>query len=99
MKRPSRRTIYAYFCAAVGIAGATEIRYLLHPDLGEHLIFSVYYLAVSLAGLAGGFTPALVTALFSSVLANFLFTEPRGMLQVKNMEDLVALIVFVVVSL
>ena len=44
MKRPSRRTIYAYFWAAVGIAAATEIRYLLHPVLGEHLIFSMYYL-------------------------------------------------------
>ena len=63
MKRPSRRTIYAYFCAAVGIAAATEIRYLLSPELGQNLIFSMYYLAVSLAGWAGGLTPALVTAL------------------------------------
>lgn len=99
MKRPSRRTIYAYFCAAVGIAAATEIRYLLHPDLGEHLVFSMYYLAVSFAGWAGGFTPAMVTALVSSVLANFLFTEPRGLLQIKNTEDLCALVLFVAVSL
>src|SRR5215212_10584750 len=99
MKRPSRRTIYAYFCAAVGIAAATEIRYLLHPELGEHLIFSMYYLAVSLAGWAGGFTPALVTALFSGVLANYLFTDPRGMLQIKSTEDLCALVIFVIISL
>jgi signal transduction histidine kinase len=99
MKRPQRRTIYAYFCAAVGIAAATEIRYLLHPVLGEHLIFSMYTLAVSFAGWAGGLTPALVTALFSSVLANYLFTEPRGMMQIKNAEDLCALILFVAVSL
>ena len=99
MKRPQRRTIYAYFCAAVGIAAATEIRYLLHPVLGEHLIFSMYTLAVSFAGWAGGLTPALVTALLSSVLANFLFTEPRGMIQIKNTEDLCALILFVAVSL
>src|SRR5215212_603457 len=99
MKLPQRRTMIAHFCAAVGIAAATEIRYLLHPELGEHLIFSMYYLAVSLAGWAGGFTPALVTALFSSVLANYLFTDPRGMLQIKSTEDLCALVIFVIISL
>jgi signal transduction histidine kinase len=99
MKRPSRRTVYAYFCAAVGIAAATEIRYLLSPELGQNLIFSMYYLAVSLAGWAGGLTPALVTALVSSILANYLFTEPRGMLQIKSAEDVWALALFVAVSL
>jgi signal transduction histidine kinase len=99
MKRPSRRTVYAYFCAAVGIAAATEIRYLLNPELGQNLIFSMYYLAVSLAGWAGGLTPALVTALLSSVLANYLFTEPRGMLHIKSAEDVWALGLFVAVSL
>jgi signal transduction histidine kinase len=99
MNRPSRRTVYAYFCAAVGIAAATEIRYFLHPELGQNLIFSIYYLAVSLAGWAGGLTPALVTALASSVLANYLFTEPRGMLQIKSAEDVWALGLFMSVSL
>ncbi len=99
MKRLRRRTVYAYFCAAVGIAAATEIRYLLHPVLGEHLIFSLYYLAVSLAGWAGGFTPALVTALLSCGLANYLFNEPRGILQIRNAEDLTALIIFVCMSM
>jgi signal transduction histidine kinase len=98
MKRPGRRTVYAYFYAAVGIAAATEIRYLLHPVLGEHLIFSLYYLAISLAGWAGGFTPALVTALLSCGLANYLFNEPRGILQIRNAEDLTALIIFVGMS-
>src|SRR3954471_24558804 len=99
MKRPNRRTIYAYLCAATGIAAATEIRYLLHPVLGEHLIFSLYFLAVSFAGWAGGFTPAIVTALLRFGLANYLFTEPRGMVQVRNAEDVIALILFFAVSL
>src|SRR3954468_11146508 len=98
MKRPSRRTVYAYFCAAVGIAAATEIRYLLHPVLGEHLIFSMYYLAVSFAGWAGGTRPALVTALLSCGLANYLFNEPRGIFQIRNAEDFCALIIFVCLS-
>ena len=93
MKFPHRRQIYAYFYAAVGIAAATEIRYLLHPVLGEHLIFSIYMLAVSLAGWAGGFTPAMVTALVSALLANYLFTDPRGFLQLDSAEELTAILV------
>src|SRR3954469_6035976 len=96
--RPKRRTIVAYLFAFAGTAAATEARYLLHPVLGEHLVFSAYYLAVSLAAWAGGFTPAIVTALLSSALANFLFTEPRGVFQISNTEDLCALILFICVS-
>src|SRR4051794_13461534 len=96
--RSQRRTVVAYLSAFAGIAAATEARYLLHPLLGEHLVFSVYYLAVSVAAWAGGFTPAIVTALLSSALANFLFTEPRGVLQIRNMEDLCALVLFIFVS-
>src|SRR3954471_18819713 len=96
--RSQRRTVVAYLSALAGIAAATEARYLLHPLLGEHLVFSIYYLAVSLAAWAGGFTPAIVTALLSSALANFLFTEPRGVFQISNTEDLCALILFISIS-
>src|SRR3954447_15154379 len=93
-----RRTVIAYLCAVAGVAAATELRYLLHPLLGEHLVFSIYYLAVSLAGWAGGFTPAILTALLSSALANYLFSEPRGVFQISNTEDLCAVCIFFVVS-
>jgi len=99
MKRSRRRTFLAYFCAFGGVAAATEARFLLHPVLGEHLVFSMYYLAVSLAAWAGGLTPAMVTAVLGSFLANYLFTEPRGVLQIKNTEDVWALILFFAVSL
>ena len=37
-----------------------------------------YFVAVCVAAWAGGVRAAMVTALFSSVLANYLFSEPRG---------------------
>jgi signal transduction histidine kinase len=40
----------------------------------------------------------MMTALLSSALANFLFTEPRGVFQIRNTEDLCALVLFVFVS-
>src|SRR5438094_1893624 len=99
MKLPQHRTIVACLCAAVGILGATAIRYILDPFLGEHLTFSVYYLAGSFAGWTGGLSPALASALCSSLVANYCFTNPRGTLQVINLEELCALVLFLVVSL
>jgi signal transduction histidine kinase len=99
MIRPQRRTVIAYFFAIVGVAAATEVRFLLHPVLGEHVIFSVYTLAVAIAAWAGGLSPAMVTALLSSLLATYLFMEPRGHFQINNAESLCALILFLAVSL
>ncbi len=78
---------------------ATAIRYALHPVLGEHLTFSVYYLAVSFAGWVGGLTPAFATAIMSSMLATYLFSNAGGVLQLHNAEEVCALIVFLLVSL
>jgi signal transduction histidine kinase len=99
MSRFKSHTFIAYLCAAIGVALATAIRFALHPVLGEHLIFSMYYLAVSFAAWAGGLSPALVTALSSSVLATYLFSETGGSLQLNSFESLCALILFLVVSL
>jgi signal transduction histidine kinase len=88
-----------YAIALVAIAAATAIRFALDDVLGEHLLFSVYFLAVSVAAWAGGIRPAMVTAILSSILANYIFSDPRGRLLVSNWEELCALIIFLAVSL
>jgi signal transduction histidine kinase len=64
---------------------------------GEHMMF--YFVAVCVAAWAGGVRAAMATALFSSVLANYLFSEPRGYLHISDTEQLCSLIVFNAVSL
>ena len=98
MKLP-RRSLVIYSAAFLGAGVATAIRFALDPILGEHLVFAMYFLAVSVAAWAGGIRPAMITAILSSILANFLFTEPRGRLQISSAEDLCSLIVFLSVSL
>jgi len=93
-----QRTWVAYLAALASIGVATAIRFSLHDVLGEHLIFSVYYLAVTVAAWAGGIRPALVTAVLSSLLANLLFSAPRGSLRINNAEELFALVLFLSVS-
>lgn len=93
-----RRTWLAYVVAAVSIGAATAIRFSLDAVLGEHLIFSVYYLAVTLAAWAGGLLPALATAVISSLIANFLFSEPEGSFRINNAEEFFAMVLFLSVS-
>ncbi len=93
-----RRGLVVYGAALLGVGAATAIRFALDPVLGEHMMFSVYFLAVSVAAWAGGIRPAMVTALFSSVLANYLFSDPRGFFRVSS-EQLSSLIIFNSVSL
>jgi K+-sensing histidine kinase KdpD len=92
------RVWVAYLVAAISICVATAIRYSLDAVLGEHLIFSVFYLAVTLAAWAGGLRPALATAVVSSLIANFLFSNPAGSLRINNEEEFFALVLFLSVS-
>lgn len=93
-----RRTWLAYLVAAISIGVATAIRFSLDAVLGEHLIFSVYYLAVTVAAWTGGLRPALATAIASSLLANYLFSNPVGSLRINNAEEFFALVLFLSVS-
>jgi two-component system CheB/CheR fusion protein len=99
MTARQQQNAIAYVCALAGVLFATAIRFILDPILGEHVTFSVYFLAVSLAAWAGGLSPALVTAIASCIVATYMFTEPRGSLQVLNLEQLCALVLFLSVSL
>jgi signal transduction histidine kinase len=93
-----RRVWVAYLVAAISIVTATAIRFSLDAVLGEHLIFSVYYLAVTVAAWAGGLWPALATAVVSSLIANYLFSMPLGSLQINSPEEFFALVLFLSVS-
>ena len=98
MKLP-RRGLVVYSAALVGVGVATAIRSALDPLLGEHVMFSMYFLAVSVAAWAGGIRPAMTTAILSSILANYLFSEPRGHLKMDTAEQLCGLTIFLCVSL
>jgi signal transduction histidine kinase/CheY-like chemotaxis protein len=63
------------------------------------MMFSMYFLAVTVAAWAGGIRPAMVTAILCSILANYLFSNPRGHLEISNTEEFCGLIVFLSVSL
>jgi two-component system sensor histidine kinase KdpD len=57
-----------------------------------------FVLAVTAAALAGGSAAGLVASILSFLALNFFFTPPVGTFSVGKTEDLVALLVFLVVS-
>jgi signal transduction histidine kinase len=94
----SRRAI-VYLIAAGSLVLATVLRFLLDPLLGDHLSFSFFFLAVSLAAWMGGVWPAVFTAFFSCLIGNYFFTHPQGSFTISNHEELFSLSLFVLVSL
>jgi two-component system sensor histidine kinase KdpD len=57
-----------------------------------------FVLAVTAAAIVGGSGAGLLASLLSFVALNFFFTPPVGTLSVRKTEDLVALVVFLLVS-
>jgi signal transduction histidine kinase len=89
----------AYAIAGASLVLATALRFWLDPYLGDHLSFSFYFLAVSVAAWTGGVWPAVVTAFMSCLVANYFFTHPQFSLTIHNHEEFFSLSLFVVVSL
>jgi signal transduction histidine kinase len=87
-----------YAVGLIGVVVASLLRKLCDPYLGEHLSFSFDYLAVFMAAWTGGLWPALATAILSSLVSNYFFTDPYLSLAINSVEELIDLISFILVS-
>ena len=94
-----RRSIVVYSAAFVGVGLATAIRFALDEMLGEHMMFSLYFLAVSVAAWGGGVRAAMITAIASSMLATYIFSDPRGQFVMPNWEEFFGIVIFLAISL
>jgi signal transduction histidine kinase len=87
-----------YAVGFIGVVVASLLRKLFDPYLGEHLSFSFDYLAVFVAAWTGGLWPAIATAILSSLVGNYFFTDPYLSLAINSVEELIDLIFFILVS-
>ncbi|MGO0603754.1 DUF4118 domain-containing protein [Brevibacterium linens] len=60
--------------------------------------FLAYITVVVLVALIGGLWPAVTTAVFGAGLINFFFTHPVNSLTVRQIENILALVIFVAVA-
>lgn len=95
---PVRRTIVAWLASVCvpALLAASLLAFRQSLDLASVLF--VFQLGVLVTSLIGGVVPAVFTALWAGLLANYLFTEPTGSLTITSPENAFALTVFVVVA-
>jgi len=88
--------------AAIGVVvlspvAATLVSFPLAPPAAAAA--SVYLLAVVVAAWAGGVVGGVAAAVLSATALNFFFTPPSHTLRVEDVQDVVALVVFLLVAI
>jgi two-component system sensor histidine kinase KdpD len=82
--------------APVLTAGVLWVTDPLHGLATEAMVFMVVVVG---AALAGGLVPAVIAALTSGILLNFVFTAPRWTLNINEPENAGAIAMFVIVGI
>ena len=78
----------------LAVAAAALLRFGLGFALGPTKPFTLFYPAIMLIALLGGFGPGVFATLLSTVLAAYFFQESPNSFGVKNPHDVVGLLVF-----
>lgn len=93
-----RRSKWRAALAAIAAPGAVTALAALPAGVSTTTAALLYVLAVMSAAALAGFWAGLAASLISFIALNFFFTLPFHTLKVGKVEDLVALLVFLVVS-
>jgi len=77
---------------AVSVAAVLRIAFL--QVLGLRNPFLLFYPAVMIAALYGGLLPGLLASSLSALIADYYWIQPTGLLFIKDRDDLLGLIIF-----
>lgn len=83
-----------YGIAIVAACSAIVLRLFFLSFLGTRATYLIFYPAVMLSALYGGFRTGLLASLLSAVLANFFLIDPIGRLGYAHRADAVATAIF-----
>lgn len=93
-----RRRAIAWVGAVAVPVVITALLLVVDDRLGFASDLLIYLIGSVAVATVGGFPPALVSAVLSSLLLNWYFTEPLRTLTIAEPESLLALVVFVLVT-
>jgi PAS domain S-box-containing protein len=96
MRVETRNLVLGYAVAALAVAGAVLLRWLLDPVLGDHMPLATLYGAVAIAAWYGGYRPALLVVALGYLACDYLFIEPRGSFGLNVARNLVGLLAYLV---
>jgi len=94
----TRRRIHGLVVAALLLTALLPALTVLRADLSLTSDVLLFLIVVVVASLVGGFYPALLTAIAASALLNYFFILPIHSFTIANLDDLIALGVFVVIA-
>src|SRR6266511_1879705 len=96
-ERPRARLV-AYGVAVLAPMVSLLIRWPLWPVVGDAVPHMTFFPAVMIAAYFGGFWPGLLATFLSAVAANYFLTQQLSSLQVRSVNDIAALVLFVLVG-
>jgi two-component system sensor histidine kinase KdpD len=95
---PRRRQIGGWVLAAIGLPLLTLVLVQARDDIGLETVLLLFLSLVVAVGAVGGIMPGLAAAIAGFLLANYFFTPPFHTWTISERENVLALVVFVVVS-
>jgi PAS domain S-box-containing protein len=93
-----RARLLPYGAALLATAGCLLIRWPLRPALGDAVPHMIFFPAVMIAAYFGGLWPGMLATALSAVAANYFFPGPVRPIHVSGVNDVAALILFVLVG-
>src|SRR5215469_7366799 len=91
--------IFRYGIAAAGCAMALLARLALDPYLGPNVPYTVFFAAIAVAALFGGFGPAIVSTVVCFLAADFFFIGRRSTFSINTIEQQVDALCYLVICL
>lgn len=93
------RRILGWVIGALAPLGLTALFVTVGPDSTLlSLNFLSYITIVVVVALIGGLWPAVMTAVLGTILINWFFTHPVNSLSIKQIENILALVIFIAVA-
>lgn len=95
---PARRRAGGWLLAIAGPCGLAAALVQIRDDIDIAAVLLLFLLTVLAAASIGGLGPALASAVLGFLLVNWFFTPPFRTLQVQQLDNLLALVVFLLVG-
>ncbi|MDF3289665.1 sensor histidine kinase [Streptomyces silvisoli] len=93
-----RRYWSAMAATVLLLPALTAVLVVLRGHLGLAIDLVLYMLAIVVIALVGGLYPALIAAVAAGMLTDYYFTPPVHSLDIERLNDVVALVVFIVTA-
>jgi two-component system, OmpR family, sensor histidine kinase KdpD len=91
--------VWPYLTSAGMVAIATGVSYLIEPIIAPSNLSLVYLTAVLFSALRYGLWPSITAAMLGVLVWNYLFLPPKFSMAIDDPQDVLALLLFLIVSL